>query len=206
MKGTIRWTGLALVLALAVGACGKNGPTGADQGLTGAEIDSLALILAEYSVQAVPSGLRDRAPQPGIHLLADTTTTSTVSDSLSCPNGGYATMDGSYTRTDADSVVTVDGDLTETPVGCVVPVASSTLTLDGAPALQLTSHLVRVNASVDTLTFGLTGSFSWQRASGGEGTCDIDLSSDADVATYQLSVNGTLCGRTISMQAYLLGG
>ncbi len=200
MKRTARWTIGLLAFALAIGACGKKAPTSPDLGLTSTEIDSLAYMLVVYSVRAVPSGLRDMAPGQGAHLLGTAAATDTLSYTLPCPVSGVGTIEGTYTRTDNDTGWVTDGDITETPANCVVRTAGHVFTLNGAPALQLTSHLVFVNHSLQSIDAGLTGGFTWERASGGYGNCSVDITvSSFDNSGQVLTTSGTVCGKDVGM-------
>lgn len=152
-------------LALAVSACGDDGPTppASDQ-LQEAEIEEMALALASLGALSATPGA---AP---------------TDSAVACPLGGNVRFSGDISPDPADQRV-LRMDITMVPQGCALPFAGSLFSLDGNPGVRqagtatLTGFLQPI-----LLDFDVTGGVNWRVASSARsGTCFLDLDLDGRI-------------------------
>jgi hypothetical protein len=114
-------------------------------------------------------------------------TTSTVSATLDCVNGGTVSVNGSSTQ---DTNV-LSMDFTEVFHAC----ETETFTIGGS--LRFTATLTTLNDSSRTLNQALKGTITATHSDGRSGSCLIDMTLDLSESgdTFNLSASGTICGR-----------
>ncbi|HKK28037.1 MAG TPA: hypothetical protein VKB18_08130 [Gemmatimonadota bacterium] len=212
------WTAMCVVgLAAAVGACG-GGSTGPAQGsLSAAEARDLAATMDGSGNQVIgdqtgrldvaartgaladvgggTSGAGAAAPSPDV--LSSSTSFHTERD---CRLGGTLTVDGRVDHTYDTSTRTLTADFraTVTHDACVLTVRGHDITVTGNPNLTLEAHRMRVDglpSGVQTLS--LKGGFTWVKADGTSGSCQVDLTSQLDPDARTRTIDGTFCGHDI---------
>lgn len=205
MTGRQAWTPgsgglLAAVGALLLAGCGGDGPTDSDAALTSEEAGELAVTVARQAERTLvartaesgPAGASGRGDSPlGGSIL--------FSRSHACSLGGSATMAGRLERRfqpDTDEL-TVDVSMTIVHEGCVLTSGSGTLTLTGAPGLDVQAAYREVEGELDgPQRASVEGDVGWSRAQAG-GTCRISLETVLDPVAGTLSIDGEACGTAV---------
>jgi hypothetical protein len=168
------------LLTLTLAACGDStGP----RVLTQEQVEDMLEAMAE--VQSIP------ALGAGLAVV-------TVSETVSCPNGGSATVNGSIDDHGTTTTATVS--ITEIFSGCKSTSSRGRVwTFDGDP--NITTNL-SVTSDPATQAFTITGT----RVGGvrfssdlGSGSCalNLNISFSGDEDSFEASINGTACGHTI---------
>lgn len=193
----------ALLALVALAACDGASPTGgADAALTEEEAQALASEWDEIGAGVMDGyGGPSQAVLPGEPALA--TTTIQFTSTRACPAGGSATLQGSREVTrDGQGSGSVAFAATRTDAGCAFAArrGPGTMTITTTPSVQLTSAQSWTGGQPGTRTSTQKGSFDWSRSAGGaSGSCTVDLTSTWTPATRTYTLNGTFCGRTISV-------
>lgn len=202
----------ALLAALAAGACGEGG-TGPAAGatLSAAEASDLAASMDGTGNQVVgtQTGQLDvSSATPPVtasgsvgslspDLLSASTTFHAQRD---CRLGGTVTVDGQVDHSfdTGTGTLTADFRATVTHDGCVLPVRGHRITVTGDPNLRLQAHRQRVNGLPSGLqTLSLTGTFTWEKADGTGGSCQVDLQGQLDPDAHTRTIDGTFCGHEV---------
>lgn len=194
---TIRPIAAALIAALALTACSDSTAPKAIQ-LTDAQAQDLMDALS--AVGGVSAPMRMSAYRAG-----PTTALATISvdQSAACPNGGTYGIKGSYNFDQAGTSGTIA--ITQTYAGCKATSTNGTLwTFNGAPNIA-TSFSFTSNATTGAFTMSGTEKGGIDAASTvGSGRCNIDItynmSGNQNTNTGTVSISGSVCGRTISIQ------
>lgn len=202
----------ALLTALAAGACGDGG-TGPAAGasLSAGEASDLAASMDGTGNQVVgtQTGQLDVSPTtPPVtasgsagSLSADVLSSSTTFHTLrDCRLGGTLTVDGQVDHSfdTGTGTLTADFQATVTHDGCVLPARGHRITVTGDPDLQLQAHRQRVNGLPSGLqTLSLRGAFTWEKADGTSGSCQVDLEGQLDPDAHTRTIDGTFCGHEV---------
>lgn len=184
--------GASVALAAFTLACGDS--TAPSVNLSEAEVgDMLEAMSAVSYIGAGPgTGLF-------VHRAGQTANaTYTVSETVECPNGGSATMNG--TATDDPDAGTFTAQITQGFSGCAAPSSGGRVwTFDGDP--NITTNLSgSQNLSTGAFTLSATQTGAVKFASNlGAGRCaiDITLTLTGNETSVSATVSGTACGRTI---------
>jgi len=195
------------------GACGDNatGPAGGAS-LSAAEASDLAASMdgTGNEVVGTQTGRLDAAPgTPPVtassgsagsiaaDVLSSSTTFHTERD---CRLGGTLTVDGQVSHSlDTDThTLTADFQGTYAHDRCVLRVRGHRITVTGNPSLTLEAHRQRVNGLPSGLqTLSLSGAFTWEKADGTSGSCDVDVQGQLDPDAHTRTVDGTFCGHDV---------
>ncbi len=198
-----RRTVLPALMALALAACDSDSPTvGAGASLTQDEAMELASAWDE-----VGAGVMDGYGGPSQALLpggpAEATATIQFTSTRACPSGGTATLQGSReVQRDGQGSGSVQFAATRTDAACAFPArrGAGTTTVTGTPGVRLTSQQAWTAGQPGTRTSTQRGSFGWTRSeTGASGSCTVDLTSTWNPAMRTYTLNGTFCGRTVSV-------
>ena len=192
--------GLAAVLLLA--ACGD--PAGPDADLTRADAEALATELHGVAAGVMEGSLvfPSFSTAGGGGVLATVTRNESFTRTVQCPGGGNVEVQGRVTSTvdHATRTATRVTEATRVENACVVSVRDgATMTLNGAPSTAMRAEHGVANGVPGKHTMTQKGAFTWKRSTGQSGTCSIDVVSVHDPATRTSTVNGTVCGRTVSV-------
>lgn len=194
----------AATLGLFVMAACDGSPTvAADDTISAAEAQDLASVWDEVGASAI-----DGAAGPLFSIMAGEesaalTTTTAFSRQHDCPRGGTSTLAGQRVVT-ADAA-TRTGSLgltaTRTDAACAFNArrGQGTLTLTGAPNVQVTAQQAWTAGVPGQHVATTRGAFTWARSTGQSGSCTVDLTSTRTPATHTYTVAGTFCGRTVSV-------
>lgn len=189
---------IALALAPALGACSDDaiGPTG-DQ-LTREEAAFIAaevLASGELSLDA-PEGMVGDVEVGKVPFTAS----RELQITHPCPAGGEVTL-----RWNAD--ITLDtqaGDLTIDVEGsqdhdaCEFTRQAITYVIDGDPNISLRAHMEIADHEPVEHTVNIEGGFRWTSSDDRSGTCPINVESITDFAAQTRTIQGEVCGHTIS--------
>jgi hypothetical protein len=125
--------------------------------------------------------------------------TVNVSQTVSCPNGGSATVNG--TATDNPDAGTFSAQVTHSFSGCTAPSSEGRLwTFNGSPNI-LTTLSGSANETTGAFNMTVTQVGGVRFSSDlGEGTCQINLTltmSSNGSNSFSSSISGSACGRSI---------
>jgi len=124
-----------------------------------------------------------------------------VTDRAACEGGGFIDSSGRVRGTVDDETFALDLDilLTFEPDGCVIPTATTTITVESAPGIQWDFDMV-LNDDLFSISGTQRGGFSYAIADGRTGSCGIDLFMSVAVTqtTTDISASGTICGVSAS--------
>jgi hypothetical protein len=184
--------GLTTALTLTVAACGDDG-TGVTSGddLTSAEVSAVLAALSSV-LESVRAGAQ--AAPSEVPIVVD----QNFNVSVPC-DAGTLGMSGSISGT--DDVDTGVSDVTTAvrwdPNACVVSGGTNTLTVDGAPHIDL-ALAVTTTEDTSTASGTETGGFSFTTSDGRSGSCEIDVTFDIETTDSSVSatVTGTICGQS----------
>ncbi len=165
--------------------------------LSEAEVfDMLDAMSVVASVSEIPGSPAMRASLVATPSLANATVS--VSQTVSCPNGGTASVSG--TATDNPDAGTVSAQVTHNFSGCSAPSSEGRVwTFNGSPNI-LTTLSASNNATTGAFSMTVTQVGGVRFASDlGEGTCQINLTMTlaGNDNSFSSSINGSACGRTI---------
>jgi hypothetical protein len=188
---------LATAAVLAAG-CDRS-PTGGPDALTAEEARAVAEAYSQLGTGEAAS-LGGPAASMDAERIGGTNTFSFTGD---CPRGGVVRLDGSSTLTpgEAPSTATFAVTATRTEEACGIPLRNGvgTLTLDGNPNVQFTSHSIWTDWIPGDLTATQKGSFRWTRSTGGSGVCTVDITTVVSRAAMTYTVAGSFCGHEFSV-------
>lgn len=192
----------AAVMTLAV-ACSDSTGTSGDR-LTEAEAAFLASSLGAQSSAA--AGTRASSMSLSGDASASATVPSPFEFSLEttvpCPLGGNskvrAAMSGSIDAAAKTLIADLSGSLQ--PASCVLRSKEGvSFTITGTPGLESDAHVAFTNGQpTGEHTASLEGGFSWRASDGRSGTCDVDYRATANYTSNQATVNGDVCGSTVT--------
>ena len=187
-----RLTGLATALALTVVGCG-DGITGVDSGdvLTP---DEVAAVVAAFGSAFASAGVSTTQGAAG-PAQAPISLNQSFDVSVECESG---TFDVSGSMAGSVDDTTFDMDLTMNvrwqPNACVVGAGENTVTLAGAPRVELALEMTS-SQEVVTMSGRETGGFSFTTSDGRTGSCafDVTFSIVSDGPIESSTVTGTVC-------------
>lgn len=192
MKRATLLRGASVALAAASIACGDS--TAPNVTLTDAQVgDMLDAITAVSLPGAVPgTGMF-------IHRTGETANvTVTLAETVSCPNGGSAAVNGTATSDPING--TFSAQITQGFTACAAPSEQGRVwTFDGNPNIVTNlSGTHNVNTGAFSLTATQVGGVKFS-SNLGAGTCALDLSLTAsgNDTSGTVTLSGTACGRTI---------
>lgn len=194
----------AVLLASLSASCSDGAPA---ISLTDEEVAQLfaQLLTASAAVDGVnPSGQRvPSSAMKGAAAIrayaggASNATTSTINVTADCEGGGTVSIAGSGT----DNTTSATFDITESFANC----KTDPFTIGGS--LHYFGTLTNPNDSTFTLQASMKGGIDVSHTDGRSGRCNIDftinLSSSGDA--FDVSANGTICGRSASGVASIAG-
>lgn len=192
--------GLGAVLALS--ACSDAaGPEG--DRLTRAEALVLAAQVLATSEGAMTGSVSAASQEAAGQNTAGAPTsfTHTHQSSHPCPSGGTLDVDLMIDGMFDDETNSIQADLdgSHTHNDCAFPHQNLTLTVNGAPAISFSASIGAVDGvPSQPFTFSLDGGFAWSASDGRAGSCPIELDAVTDFTGKQRTVNGVICGHTIS--------
>lgn len=193
-----------LLTAFALTACGDNDP--ALISLTEAQAEDLMDALASAGAFDPSTGMSvaSAARASNAAIVAQAVFTSTVEASAPCPDGGTAGIKGSVTLNDnASPTVTMTMSVAQTFSGCKSTSTEGNLwTFNGAPNIA-SNFSMTINET--TGIFSMTGTQKGAldvTGPDGSGRCHIDVSfnfsGNDQTGTFSGSLNGTVCGVSVS--------
>lgn len=191
--------GLA-VGGLAVAGCGGDGPTDSDERLGARASADLAMAVAEQAEGVLVARTDESGPADSTG--SDTSFGGTVlfSRARACPRGGQATMAGRLARNfePEGQELTVDFSMTIVHEDCVVGSGSGSLTLTGAPGLDVQAAYRQVDGRLaGPQRATVEGDVEWRSPSGASGSCGIAVEAVLEPADTTLSVQGEACGHPV---------
>ena len=187
---------VSVALAAFTLACGDStGPN-----LSEAEvIDMLDAMSSVSALAAVP------VPGMGMSALRASSTptanaTVTLSETVDCPNGGTATVNGTATDNEANGTATLVAQITQGFSGCAATSTEGRLwTFNGNPNI-VTNLSASSNETTGafSLTLSQAGGIRFE-SDLGSGTCQINLTMtlSGNETSLTANVDGTACGRRI---------
>jgi hypothetical protein len=188
-----KFIGVTAALTLTVAACGDD-ITGINEGdtLSNAEVAAVvAALSASFDSVGVAAGVPAAAPG-----LAPISFNESFGITVPCEDGTLD-VDGSASGTIDDETFASDisMEVTWDPNGCVVTDGTNTITVDGAPRIELTLDWTSAE-DVFTFTGTEVGGFSFTSSDGRSGSCalDVTFSLTSDVGGFTGTVSGTICG------------
>ena len=117
-----------------------------------------------------------------------------------CPAGGNLQQKWTVTASiDAEA-----GDFSLDVVGfqkhlaCAYVHEGLTITVDGDPDIDMEAHVATEDHHPTEHTLEINGAFKWTASDGRSGTCPISLDAVTDFGARRRTVEGTVCGHTIS--------
>lgn len=192
LRTTLVTAGLALVAA---GCGGDNNPVGVNSGdpLTPYEMQ---LVFNQLTAVFENLGAAPASPGPA---AATQSFNESINQPAPCDSGGSITANGSVNGTVDD--VTGELDMTlhmrMTPNGCVVETETASITLDGAPYIQMDMDFYLSDTTID-MSGTQKGGISFTSTDGRSGSCAFDISFtgnvNLDTQAEESSVSGTVCG------------
>ena len=191
MKRSPLLRGASVALAAFSLACGDS--TAPSVTLTEAQVGDMLEAMSAVSLGAVP------APGMFIHRADQTANaTVTVSETVDCPNGGSATVNG--TVTDNAAAGTFTAQVTQGFTGCKASAESGRVwTFDGNPNI-VTNMSGSANPTTGAFSLTATQTGGVKFASDlGAGSCalDLTLTMTGSATSSSATLSGTACGRTI---------
>jgi hypothetical protein len=91
----------------------------------------------------------------------------------------------------------MDGSRTHT--SCAFPHNDLTLTVTGALSIGVIASVGAVNGQPSqSFTFSLDGAFCWAASDGRSGTCPLELDAVTDFIAGERTVEGAICGHSLS--------
>lgn len=189
----------AAVALTAIGCGGDGDPLGMNSGdpLTEAELQVVFLAISDAFAYI------GAAPAAAAPARATYSASESFDASAPCESGGTIAANGNASGTADD--VTGELDLTYhlrmTPSGCTVPTETGTITLDGAPYIQLDMDF-SLSQALLSISGSQSGGISFTSSDGRAGSCafDVDFSGSVDLEaqTGSSSTTGTVCGVSAS--------
>lgn len=196
---------LAALCALAVGGlaaagCGGDGPTDSDEPLTARASADLAVAVAEQAEGVLVARTDESGPADPSGSESSFGGTVLFSRARACPQGGQATMAGrlAHEFEPEGQELTVDFSMTIVHEDCVVGSGSDSLTLTGAPGLNVQAAYRQVDGRLaGPQRATVEGEVEWRSPSGTSGSCSISVETVLDPADTTLSVQGEACGHPV---------
>lgn len=191
--------GAALAAAAVLAAGCDRSPIGGPDALTAEEARAVAEAYGQLGTGEL-AGPGGPAPSMDAQRIGGTTTFSFTGE---CPRGGVVRLDGSFAQTPGETPGTSEFTVTATRTeeACALPLRNGggTLTLDGNPNVQFTSHSTWTDWRPGDLIATKKGSFRWTRSTGGSGVCTVDITTTLSRAAMTYTVAGSFCGHEISV-------
>ncbi|MGD8729214.1 MAG: hypothetical protein PVF90_05890 [Gemmatimonadota bacterium] len=190
----------AAVLAItAIGCGGDDGPTGVNSG------DALTEAELQVVFSAITNAFEYIGAAPAAVGPAQATQSASQSFDASAPCGSGGTIgvkgNGSGTYNDVTGEFDLSFSLRMTPNGCEVPTETTTITLDGAPYIQLNMDFDSSETAI-SISGSQTGGIAFTSEDGRSGSCAFDVDFSANInpnsGSGSSSVSGTVCGVTAS--------
>lgn len=189
----------------AVSGCGGDSPTG-NSGDALNPLEVQFLVFAYFGVlqlidvpllDAGPAAVSGPARTPYAELYDDL-----IDGTAECSGGGIITIDGLITGEVDEQSGTADlaANATADFDACVVPGETVTLTLNGAPDIDISADM-DVTQQALSITIDSDGAVAFSTSDGRSGTCAIDLrvaASASEVAGVSEVVTGSACGSNAS--------
>ncbi len=196
----LRLSLVSLAVAATFTACGGDSdPLGVNSGdpLSEDEIQSVFFAIAEAFTQL------DFGPAATGPARATISVNENFSGSANCPVTGSVSGNGSAAGTVDDETFELDlrYQLRLDMTNCGVQSTTNTITLNGAPFIQLDMDFVLTETLID-VSGTQTGGIAFTSTDGRSGSCafDVAFSSTANLNTQQgnSSTTGTVCGVSVS--------
>lgn len=194
-----------LFTAFALAACG-DGKGPALISLNEAQAEDLMDALANAGAFDAGAGLSvaSAARASNAAVVAHAVFTTTVSASGPCPNGGTAGVNGSMTMNDNNApTITMTMEVAQSFSGCRSTSTEGNLwTFNGAPNIASTfSMTMNENTGIFSMNGTQIGALD-VTGPDGSGRCPINItfnmSGNDQAGTFSGSINGTVCGVSIS--------
>lgn len=190
--------GVAAVVVLA--ACSES-PTGFEgDRLTRAEAEAVADGIAQSGSTASGSMSSQSVQMDGV-AAPPTTITTQHESSHPCPRGGSigVELDATLTFDGEARSFSLDAEGELTHADCAYQHEGVTITVDGDPNVSYEAHAAAQNGQPQgNWTSQAEGGFKWTASDGRSGSCVVDLSDVTDFAARKRTVEGQVCGHTIS--------
>jgi hypothetical protein len=185
--------------ALVLAACSDDTlePTG--DRLTRAEASIIANNVTANSEQTV--AMPEAATVSSSVVAADPVDfTQELELNITCPAGGTLQQKWNVIATIDQDV----GDFSLDVVGfqkhlaCAYQHEGITITVDGDPDIDMKAHIATDNHRPSEHTLEIDGAFKWTASDGRSGTCPITLDAVTDFGARKRTVNGNVCGHTVT--------
>jgi hypothetical protein len=183
-----------------VAGCGGDGPTDSEEQLTARASSDLAVAVAEQAEGVRVARTDESGPADPSGSDSSFGGTILFSRARACPLGGQATMAGRLARDfePEGQELTVDFSMTIVHDDCVVGSGSGSLTLTGAPGLDVQATYRQVDGELaGPQRATVEGVVEWRATSGASGSCGISVEAVLDPADATLSVRGDACGHPV---------
>lgn len=199
-NGAARTGGLAAGLLLLV-AAGCGGPTDSGGTINSEEAGDLALAVAVQAGDVLAARTEDSAPAGDPEAAGSTLEGSVLfSRARACDLGGKATMAGRLKRNfePEGQELTVEFSMTVVHDACIVRSGERTVTLSGAPGLDVRADYRQVEGRFDGVQrASVEGEVDWSAGEGVTGTCVLSLETELDPGEGALAVRGEACGTSV---------
>lgn len=180
----------------ALSGCGGDDPLGVNSGdpLTQDELQAVFIAVTE-----VFSTLNVAPTAAGGPARTTVSVNESFSASAPCDQDGSIAANGSANGTVDDVTFEIDVtyQLRMTPNGCVVPTETGTVTLDGAPYIQLDMDFVLTETQI-VVSGTETGGVAFTSSDGRSGSCAFDVnfnvSANLEGGAGSSQSSGTVCG------------
>ena len=188
-----RFTGLTTALALTIVGCG-DGITGVDSGdvLTANEV---AAVVAAFGSALESAGVSTGTQGAAGPAQAPISLNQSFDVSVECESGTFD-VSGSVAGSIDDETFDLDLSMNVRwqPNECVIGAGENTVTLDGAPRVELALEMTS-SQEVVTLSGRETGGFGFTTSDGRIGSCafDVTFSIVSDGPAESNAVTGTVC-------------
>ena len=185
---------------LALGACSDtSGPTG--DRLSRAEALQLAAQVLASTEMAASGSLETGGAQAPATAGPPVNFTQEHESTHPCASGGEVAvqfvLSGSYDEDTNSLQADLDGSHVHND--CAFPQSGLTMVVSGEPSIGFSVSVGATNGvPSQPFTFALDGGFRWELSDGRAGTCLLDLSAVTDFAEQQRTIQGAVCGHTIS--------
>lgn len=185
---------------LVLGACSDtSGPTG--DRLSQAEALQLAAQVLVSTEVAASGSLEMGGAEAPATAGPPVNFTQEHESTHPCASGGEVAvqfvLSGSYDEETNALQADLNGSHIHTD--CAFPQNGRTLVVSGQPSIGFSVSIGAANGvPTQPFTYSLDGGFRWEMSDGRAGTCSLDLEAITDFAEQQRTIQGSVCGHTVS--------
>jgi hypothetical protein len=135
------------------------------------------------------------------YAAVPTTFTHTLQSTHPCPAGGQLQLDleihGSFDEAAKNLELDLEG--SQTHASCAFPHNGLVITVDGNPEIHFTARVAATNGQPsEPYTATVNGAFRWSTTDNRDGVCTVTVNAVTDFAAKRRTVDGNICGHTIT--------